>query len=76
MGRLGAGEDLDIIEVVQCTNRFSICVWVISEGGDYVEGLEHIARQIGGMCARCKTEGDIANLARMHDGRDGRVERK
>lgn len=41
-----------------------------------MEGLEHVACKVGGVCARRKTKGNIADLARMYDGGYSRIEGK
>lgn len=48
------GIDLDEIEVVKGTDGLSVRGGVIGEGGDDMQGFEHVARQIGGLGSGCK----------------------
>lgn len=73
--RLGRREDLHVVEVLERTEGacFVGC-WVVGEGGDYVEGFEEVAREVGGAGSRCEGEGDGAGFAGVDYGRDGRIE--
>jgi hypothetical protein len=52
MLRLGAGEYLGVVEVIQGADGASCIAGgrVIGEGGYNVEGFEHVASQVWGMC--------------------------
>lgn len=55
--------DLDEIEVVESTDRLRVRGGVIGEGGDYMQGFEHVARQIGGLGSGCKGQWNRAMFA-------------
>lgn len=72
--RLRPREDLDVIEVVERADGARVGGRVVREGGDDVEGLEHVAGEVWGVCAGGDPQGDGAGFARMDDGGDGGVE--
>lgn len=70
MLRLIAGEDLDVIKVIQSANGATARVpggGVVSEGRYYVEGFEHVAREIGGVGSGSDAQGDVVRFCAVKD---------
>lgn len=51
MLRLVRGEDLDVVEVVERADGLGLRGGVVGEGGDDVQGFEHVAGEVGGVGA-------------------------
>lgn len=75
MLRLGRREDLHVVEVFERADGACLVGgWVVGEGGDYVQGFEEVAGEVGGAGSRCESEGDGAGFAGVDYGGDGWVE--
>lgn len=77
MLRLVAGEDLQVIKVVEGADGARAGIGrgrVVGKMGDDVEGFEHIAGELRGVGPRGDGDGDLMCAAGVEDGGDGGVE--